>query len=131
MLEEGLYSRLTSQVIGIGSRVYPLMIPQHVYDDATKNPCLVYQRSGAARVVKFCNTDELVHSSFQIDAYARSFAAARVLADGVRDALLDFTGTMGTTQVSKCLLDSELDLIDPEPGLYRVSQSWSIWYVET
>jgi hypothetical protein len=119
-----------------GSRIYPLMIPQHVYGDATKQPCIVYQRVGVARQPLFCGTDRTVNAAVQIDTYARSYERTLTLATAVRDALMDYSGavSIATSPVSsiaikKILLDSEFDLLDIEPGLYRVSMTYSVWHV--
>lgn len=37
---------------------------------------------------------------------------------------------MGSVKVKDAFLVNEFDLDDPEPGLYRRSQSWRFWYVE-
>lgn len=137
MIETALVSHLraNAQVAAlIGERVFPLMIPQHAYDEATKLPCLVYQRIGTQRTPLFCETDSTIRCSYYISCYARSYIKAKELAAEVRDALMDFTGIMGsgaaTADVKKILSESEGDLEDPEPGLYRVLQTWTIWFVE-
>lgn len=114
----------------VGERVFPLMIPQHAYDEATKLPCLVYQRVGTQRLPLFCATDSTVRTNYLVSSYARSYIKAKELADAVRGALIDFTGIMYGVDVKKILSESEQDLDDPEPGLYRVLQTWTIWFVE-
>lgn len=114
----------------VGERVYPLMIPQHVYQEATKQPCLVYQRISTGRQPLFCATDDTIRTIYQVSCYAKTYMAAKLLGDAVRDALMDFTGIMDGTDVKKILSSSEQDLDDPEPGLYRVLQTWTIWFVE-
>lgn len=131
MIQEALYAHLTTDasVAALAdARVYPLMIPQHVYNEASKLPCVVYQRTGMDLPINTCGAEALAGTSMRIDAYARSYGVAAQLAAAVRDALVNFTGPMGAVHVSRVNLESELDLLDIEPGLYRVSQTYSIWH---
>lgn len=133
MIQEGLYTFLAaSSAVAtiVGTRIYPLMIPQHAYDELTKLPCLVYARVSVDRQPKFCGTDALARSLVRVDSYARSYADATALAAAVYDALIDYSGAMGSETVKKVLADSEFDLLDVEPGLYRVTQTFSIWHIE-
>lgn len=131
MLEIGLKTFLSANVASVGERVYPQMIPEHVYNDATKHPCLVYQRSSSPRIVKTCGTDELVKASIQIDVYSPKYLLTKQVAQELYEALQDYRGNMGSVQVGPCHQESDLDLLDATPGLHRVSQSWAIWYLET
>jgi hypothetical protein len=131
MIQEALYAHLAadaSVAALAGTRIYPLMIPQHVYNEASKLACVVYQRTGMDLPINTCGAEALAGTSMRIDAYARSYGVAAQLAAAVRDALVNFTGPMGTVHVSRVNLESELDLLDIEPGLYRVSQTYSIWH---
>jgi hypothetical protein len=131
MIGEALFSHLTADAgvaLLAGTRVYPLVIPQHVYNEATKLPCVVYQRTGTDLPINTCGAEALAGTSMRIDAYARSYDLAVQLAAAVRAALVNHAGPMGSVHVSRVNLESELDLLDIEPGLYRVSQTYSIWH---
>lgn len=139
MMQEGLFGYLTAQA-GItaltGSRVYPLVIPQRSYDEVSRQPCLVYTVS-RERAVSFSGTNNLVSASVQLDSYARTYAEALTLAAAVRTALVDFSGTwtstaspQGVTKVQRVFIRNEIELTDPEPGLYRVMQEYQVWYEE-
>ncbi|HMU15814.1 MAG TPA: DUF3168 domain-containing protein [Thauera aminoaromatica] len=132
MIQSALYLHLTTDpVVGAlaGLRVYPLSIPQHVYNEATRLPCLVYQRVGGDQPIDTCGAPELAESLVRIDAYARSYEDADALAEAVRAALINHTGPMGSVHVSRVNLEGNaLDLLDVEPGLYRVSRTFSIWH---
>lgn len=130
MIEEGLFAHLKADagVFGItASRIFALRIPQgQNIGDGT----LVYQRAGSDRSATACASDRLVRGSFQIDAYAKTYLRAITLARALRVALIDYTGPMGDTHVDRVFLETEFDLDDPEPGLYRVSATYTIWYLE-
>lgn len=145
MIDAALYFYLRTHaaltpIIGSGTvrRVFPIVIPQRDPKATPEVPALVYAFSGVARGVSYCGTDRLARSSVTIDCYATRYHDARALASAVRSALLDFRGAMGdasqsptvTVNVRTANITTEFDLLDIEPGLYRVSQSWEIWHEE-
>jgi hypothetical protein len=140
VIQEALFARLSghSGVSALtGTRIYPLVIPQQSYDEVTRQPCVVYQMNGRGRQVRFAGTGDLVAGSVQVDAYARTYAQAQALAAALRDALMDYSGVVilpgspqRTVTIKKCFLDREFDLMDEEPGLYRVSQEYAVWHLE-
>lgn len=133
-IKRGLYAWLNAQA-GItaiaGSRIWPEVIPDQVFDEASKRPCIVFSRSGTERTRTFCGTIPLVASSITIDCYARTYDGAEQLAAAVRSSLTDYRGAMGDEQVQDTRLDSDFDLVDLEPGLFRVSLGFTVWHTET
>lgn len=131
MIEAGLYSHLTAASPTIvGTRVYPVVIPEHARGDATKLPCVVYNRVNVQRQQKFCGTDGLVRSTFQLDCYATTYLEAKQVAAAVRGVMVDYRGTWSSVQVKAVFLDLEFDGLDAEPGLYRVVQRYTVWHEE-
>lgn len=141
MISDSLFNYLSSNggiSALVATRIYPLVVPQQVYDEATKRPCLVYTLDTDGRHVRFAGSDTLVKGRLQIDCYARTYAQVKTLADAVRDALIDYSGTMTaatspltSVTVKRIFLeDGENELMDEEPGLYRVMQRYVIWYDE-
>jgi hypothetical protein len=137
VVSDSLYNYLSAQVSSVTNRVYPLVIPQQVYDEATKQPCLVYTMDTDTRQVTQDGTNALVRGSLQVDCYARSYKAAQTLAAAVRTALVDYSGLMAaatspitSTEVNRIHLEGESNLMDEEPGLYRVMQRYAVWYYE-
>jgi hypothetical protein len=129
MIQAALYSFLSSlSPTLVGTRVYPMVIPESTRGDATKLPCIVYQRVGHNQPHDTCGAEGLAGTSMRIDCYATSYAASVTLADAVRVELAGFSGTMGSVRVSRINLESQIDLMDPEPGLYRVAQTYTIWH---
>jgi len=130
MIEEGLFAHLSADA-GVSSlaasRIFPLRVPQ---GQSIGDGAVVYQRVGSTRGHTTCATDRLVQGSFQIDAYAKTYIKAISLARALRVALIDHTGPMGDTHVDRVFLETEFDTDDPEPGLYRVSATYTIWYLE-
>lgn len=143
-LEDALYRFAATQaplvaILGEANRLrfFKLAIPK-----GSKFPALVQQRSGAPRSYSQCGTkDGAVSVSMQIDAYATSWAAMAALAKAWRVALnpkpSPYPLQMGTgnspddsVRVKGAILENENDLDDPEPGLFRRTQLWTIWVYE-
>ena len=110
----------------VGDRVYPVLIPPEVWDSATRKPCFVYRTSGVGRSATTCGTIRLQADSVEVDCYARTFDDAYALAR-LAAQIVDFKGTVGNTSVDTVRLDSEIDLFDLEPGLYRRSLTFTVW----
>jgi hypothetical protein len=121
-------------VAGVGGapdRVYPLVIPQKKPGGAAQVPAVVYSVSATERQKLYCGTDGTVRTRLSLDSYATTYEEARALADAVRGVLEDFRGLLGgTLEVQDATLETEIDLMDIEPGLYRVSQSWAVWHTD-
>lgn len=128
ILEQGLFAFLSADTAIsaiVADRIFPLM------QRGDAQPSLVYSRVAAQRTQRLCNTtDPALRGAFQIDSYAKTYEEVKELADIVRQTLVDFAGDMGGTHVSTVILDTEIDMLDPEPGLYRVLQTYFIWFVE-
>ena len=134
MIGEGLFSHLSNDngvATLVGARIFPLVIPQRSAPTLLRQPCLVYARSSARRQQKYCGTDGLVRSEFQLDCYAPTFAESQQLAAATRAALIDFTGTMNGIRVSDVQLEDEQDMDEPDVGLYRVVQQFIVWHDES
>lgn len=108
-------------------RLFKLTIAQRAH-----MPASVMQRTGSARQQLQCGIDRTVQATIQIDHYDKSQQGAATVAEAFRVALhaVSFPVMMGSVKVKDAFLVNEFDLDDPEPGLYRRSQSWRFWYVE-
>ncbi len=138
MIDEAMFSLLRS---GVGSlvaeesspvryRIFPLVIPQHEDGDLTQYPCIVLTKVGASRGVTKSGTDNLVDSTYQLDAYAATYKEAAELADATRVAIVDFNGTVAGHEIKTVNIENEFALTDPDPGVYRIMQTYSVWHDE-
>ena len=115
----------------LGDRVFEGRAPQHVHDtDGSMLPYAVYQRVGGTPGVGFCGTDGLVPGQYQVDVYAADSVLKTQAARAIRRALVDYRGRMGAVTVQQVLAENEFDSQEPEPGLDRRTQTYTIWYVE-
>ena len=127
MIQETIYTLLTSdEVLAelVGDRVYPLIIPSQVYDQATKRPCIVYQEDGLDRSRTFCGTIALQQGTFAFDCYARRYHDAHEVATALRELLTDYEGG----SIDTVIFRNQFDALDLEPGLFRVRVMFDIWY---
>ena len=111
----------------ISARMYPVQAPQEVFDSPSIKPCIVYSVSSAARTRTFCATEALHQTSVDVDCYATDYDTCNTLANAVIAGVIDFGGTVGSTTFSQVDVSTELDLFDPEPGLFRRTVSLLVW----
>lgn len=114
----------------LSDRVYPELLPQN--DDGTWNlPAAVFIRLGGDRQKMFCQTDSLVQATYLVTAFDYTYDAAVLLIRAIGRRMVDYCGPMGDVQVDTVLLtnDSSLD-VAPVPGLFRRSETFTIWYRE-
>ena len=137
MLHIGLEDELATSTVtaaylaGTPNRIYPLVIPQKVKGGAAQTPCVTYETRSVDRQVTYCGTSGLVMTTLELNCYAEDYNTSKEVAQAVRQVLSDFRGMLGgTVDVRHASLQTEFDVQDFEPGLYRVSQSWAIWHVE-
>jgi hypothetical protein len=126
MIEDALYGRLSQDApLGalIAGRVYPVIAPQGVV-----SPYLVYLKVVEVASGTYCAQDPMVRELFQFDSYAKTFKLATLVAKAMRDSLIDFRGAMDGIHVASIRLDNEMHVLEPEPGLFRVSTSLFIWH---
>ena len=133
-IETALFEYLSAQtevqaVLGEAAklRFWPLVVPQK-----QSLPGVVYRFDNTARGRTYCATDRVVRTRVQLDSYAKNYLETVQLAAVLRLVLVDFRGMMGSVRVKDVAIDpnSDRDLEDPDPGLYRRWQDYLIWHVE-
>lgn len=110
----------------VGARVFPVKIPEETWDSVTQRPCLVYHTPSVRRSATFCGTVKTKADTVHVDCYARTYDGARALALAVA-GIVDFKGVVGETLFGPIFIDSETDLDDPEPGLFRRLLIFTVW----
>lgn len=136
ILETGLRTYLLSQTSItdiVLARIYGLVREQGNDVSLPINqqlPAVLIQRISSIRQQTFCGTAPLVETDIQVDSYAMTGQDAWALAEALRAVLMDFNGTMGETYVDTVHLTNEFPLTDPEPGIIRITQLYTMWYLE-
>lgn len=111
----------------IGTRVYPVVLPQNV-----TYPALQYSTVSAQRGYRMTGPNYLPMQRVQIDAWALTYAEARSLADAARNRIESFRGVMGATNVQGIFFDTErhLNEVTGSTVLYRISADYLCWFEE-
>jgi hypothetical protein len=115
-LERKLYAALRDK-LDSSVPVYPVMIPQ----DAPY-PCVRYSTTLAVPASSLCGSSGLVNSSVQIDVWAHEFAQLRGLREDILTVMQQFE--------MENILQSEMDLYEPDYRAYQRILSFSVWEQE-
>lgn len=133
MIEPALYSLVTGDAgvsALIATRMYPALMPQNVTLPAVSYSVVVApgDHHGTA-------ASGYVSAIYRIDCWATTFAAARELAQAVREAIDGYRGTVTPAgsplvevTIGAILLESERDLYEDESRVYRRSQTYRVNY---
>jgi len=127
MIESALRSILITDdtVKAITTRCYPIAIPQ-----SPTYPLILYTKITGMRDHTLRGASGHAHPRFQIEAWAETYTEAKTLADAIRNALDDYSGTVLGTVIWSCLIDSEQDIYESEIEVYRTLQDYFIWHEE-
>ncbi|MEW5921568.1 MAG: DUF3168 domain-containing protein [Bacillota bacterium] len=131
VIEEALYAYLSSHVgltALVGSRIYPLVMPQ-----GTTLPAVTFSKVSGPRVHAMQHDAGLAYPRFQVSCWGSTYKQAKEVAAQVRAALQDFKGTMGGpggAEVSGVFLEDETDLYEPNTQIYHVALDFIIWHNE-
>ena len=124
MAETALHAQLDTVTV-LGSRIYPLVLPQNV-----KYPAVVYQRITATRHSAFGRDAQPAMATIQVDVYgakASGYGAFTAVTEAVRAALQ----RQSSGAVIDMYLDAERDEYEDETELYRKTYDVRAWYRET
>ena len=125
MAEADIYAALSTGVAALGSRIYPLKLPQDV-----AYPAVVYQRISAVRHSAFGRDATAAEPVIQVDVYGEEGKGYEVfadVADAVRMALQRYRG--GT--ILDTFIEAERDDYEENTELFRKSFDIRPWYRET
>ena len=125
MAEADIYAALNTGVTALGSRIYPLKLPQDVL-----YPAVVYQRISTQRTHAFGRDATPVEPVIQVDVYGHEgegYEAFADVADAVRTVLQRYSGGA----ILDIYLDAERDDYEENTELFRKSFDCRAWYRET
>lgn len=125
---EALYSRLQAVPAVtnlVGTRAYPVRLPQGVTYPALRYDTIDEQRESAL------DSDMgLVRSRVQIDSFAATYLAAKQLATAVRGGLQRVAWTQAGVECLDALLEAVQDGYEADVDVYRVRHDFLFWYRE-
>ena len=127
MIEQAIRYILVNDttVKAITTRCYPVTIPQ-----SPTYPLILYTKISGDRDHALRGASGHAHPRFQVEAWDLTYTAAKTLADAIRNALDDYTGTAAGTVIHSCLIESERDTYESEIEIYRIMQDYMIWHEE-
>ncbi len=88
MIESDLYLHLKTNVTAVGSRIYPLIMPQ-----AGVKPCLVYTVVNDRDNICLEGKPTSKEVRIQIDVYALTYSESKTIMTAVKAALYTFKST--------------------------------------
>ena len=127
IIEEAIRDILVadSAVKAITTRCYPGTIPQ-----APTYPFALYMKVTGARDHHLRGASGLATPRFQIEAWAETYAAAKALANAIKNALDDYSGTVGAVNVRSILILSERDFYEEAVKAHRIIMDFSVRHIE-
>ncbi len=126
-IEEAIHDILVADntVKAITTRCYPSTLPQN-----PTYPLILYIRLFGSTDNHLNGSSGMASPSFQIEAWAETYAAAKALAAAIRGALNNYRGTTGTVRIGSCLIQSERDVYESEISVHRIIQDYKILHDE-
>ena len=122
MAEADIYAVLSTGVAALGSRIYPLKLPQNV-----AYPAVVYQRISAVRTSAFGRDATAVEPVIQVDVYGeegKGYEEFADVADAVRMALQRHRGGA----ILDIFIEERSD-DEENTKLFRTSFDIRPWYI--
>ena len=127
-IEQALRTELVNAATTAAGRVYPQKLPQ----DAVL-PAITYAKISAPRGYDHDGPDGLVDARFQVSCWATTYLVVKALVAQVITVLSAFSGTMGGVggvEVGKSFVINEVDMLEPDVGIWHVPLDINLGYKE-
>ena len=109
----------------VGTRVYPLTMPQNVTD-----PAITYQRVSERTIQSHQGASNFAYDRYRFTCWAKTFPAARQLARALKGAIIGYRGAMGARWTGSIRHDNELDGYDEQTKTFSVMSDFIIGHNE-
>mgnify|MGYP003115321468 CR=1 FL=1 len=110
----------------VAQRVYPQVLPQNVV-----YPAISYEPVSKPRLRDIEGPTGRALPRIRISCWAKTFVAAKELADDVRRRLDGYRGPMGAWRIGSSQLAAEIDLYDDTVQAHRTIVDFRLSYVES
>ena len=126
-IEEAIHDILVANntVKAITTRCYPSTLPQN-----PTYPLILYIKVTGMRVNDLGGPSGMAHPRFQIEAWAKTYSAAKALANAIRGCLNGYRGTSGTVRIGSFLIESERDFYESEVQCHRIIMDFMVLHDE-
>lgn len=117
MIEQFIYGRLKDDVAVeaiVSARIYPLAIPQN-----STYPCVSYEVSRDDEEESFDGQGTFKRSTIDISAWSETYDDMRDLAEAIKSALKNYTGTHSGVVIDKVFIESSVAVYEQEIEKYR------------
>lgn len=131
-IRNAIYTRLTS-VAGITSlidkKVYPTNLPQNI-----TLPAVTFQLLAEDEIETLQTPATMRTAAVQFDCYAATQAAADAVAEAIRTALKNYSGTAASTDIEACRKINKMEMEEKDKDgkivCYRTMLEYRISYQE-
>lgn len=107
----------------VGTRVYPLHLPQGV-----TYPAITFQKISDVTEGNLSSVSRIRQARIQFDTWATTAIQAARLAEYIREQFDGFQGTVEGVHIATGLIGSESDLYEDGVEKYRVTADYQIVY---
>lgn len=114
VIEECLVSLINGGIAALGSRVYPLRIPQN-----PTYPALAYQRISTPRIMSHDGASKLAMPRIQLTLWASTYSSLKAVSEALRGLLIGYRGTVGGVVIQGIFFDSERDEFDTTTQIFQ------------
>jgi len=112
----------------VSSRIYP----EH-RQQGNDFPAITYQLLGTSPQNSTSGHTSITRAIMAFDCIATSYGAAKILAEAVRQALMDYSGTSEGVVVKSCHHEGDNTIIEDsqvaeDRGVSRIISDYIVWY---
>ena len=98
-------------------------------------PAITYQQTGGARNHTLEGTDNMTPSVWRFNCWSETYSEAETVAQTVKAALDDYTGTASGVTIQNAHYESDTDLLEQRAGTDQLTRfgkgiNFNVWYNE-
>lgn len=91
-------------------------------------PVVIYTKVSSDRKRDLSGKARLAITRMQLDCYSGEYEEAKTISRLIIEDFDSFKGIVAGVNVLACWVDSEEDIYEGDPGLYRTSMDFMIWH---
>ena len=125
-INTALYSRLSSFAglfALVGNRIYPVLIPE-----SAQLPAVAYSLISTPEIHAM-NADPTINGPrYQISCRSATFSSAEDVAEQVKLALKDYSGTVEGIVIQRIFYKDEKHFDEPDTKTFHIAIDFIVWY---